>query len=267
MNALVSGLAAVILYISASILVGRQLANKAISRPLPVLALGGLAFPLQLLSLHQLIHTPLGFNFSLFNMLALISWLMAGLTILFCLYRPVISLTVLAFPAAALSSLLSLFVNVDYTPISNLPRGGEAHIVLSVLAYSLLTLAATMACLLAWQNRRLKEKRPLPLGRLLPPLQTMEYLLFETIAAGFVLLSLAITSGFFYVENLFAQHLVHKTVLSIASWIVFAALLAGRYFLGWRGPKAIRLTLIGFTLLVLGFFGSKAVLELILHRT
>ncbi|MEY3785905.1 MAG: hypothetical protein RLZ75_110, partial [Pseudomonadota bacterium] len=72
--------------------------------------------------------------------------------------------------------------------------------------------------------------------------------------------------GFIFIENLFAQHLVHKTVLSILAWIIFTGLLIGRSRYGWRGQTAIQWTLIGFILLLLAYFGSKLVLELILHR-
>jgi ABC-type uncharacterized transport system permease subunit len=94
----------------------------------------------------------------------------------------------------------------------------------------------------------------------------MEALLFELIAVGFFLLSLALVSGFAFLEDMFAQHLVHKTLLSVVSWLVFAGLLWGRFRFGWRGRTAIRGTLTGFVLLMLAYFGSKLVLELILHR-
>jgi ABC-type uncharacterized transport system permease subunit len=87
------------------------------------------------------------------------------------------------------------------------------------------------------------------------------------IAAGFVLLTLTLLSGVLFVDDLFAQHLVHKTVLSIAAWIVFGILLFGRWRWGWRGRRAVRLTLAGMAILLLAFFGSKFVLEVILHRT
>ena len=69
-----------------------------------------------------------------------------------------------------------------------------------------------------------------------------------------------------FIDNIFAQHLVHKTVLTIVSWLVFSVLLWGHYQLGWRSKTAVRLTLTGFALLVLGYFGSKLVLELVLQR-
>lgn len=92
----------------------------------------------------------------------------------------------------------------------------------------------------------------------------METLLFRFIGAGFVLLTLALATGFMYLEDIFAQHLVHKTVLSIASWAVFGALLLGRLFMGWRGRTAVRWTLSGFGVLLLAYFGSKIMLEWVL---
>jgi len=81
-----------------------------------------------------------------------------------------------------------------------------------------------------------------------------------------VLLTLTLLSGVLFVDNLFAQHLVHKTVLSIAAWFVFGILLFGRWRWGWRGRQAVRLTLLGMIVLLLAFFGSKFVLELVLKR-
>ncbi|MGH8472324.1 MAG: cytochrome C assembly family protein, partial [Gammaproteobacteria bacterium] len=100
----------------------------------------------------------------------------------------------------------------------------------------------------------------------LPPLQTLEGLMFQHIGAGFFLLSLSLMSGMMFLNDIFAQHLVHKTVLSLVAWLVFAVLLFGRWRYGWRGRTAIRCTLGGFASLMLAYFGSKVVLELILHR-
>ena len=94
----------------------------------------------------------------------------------------------------------------------------------------------------------------------------MEQLLFQLIGTGFVLLSAGLLTGIVFLEDVFAQHLVHKTVLSIAAWSIFGILLWGRWRFGWRGRKAIRWTLSGFGVLILAYFGSKLVLELILDR-
>jgi len=94
----------------------------------------------------------------------------------------------------------------------------------------------------------------------------MEALLFELIAIGFIVLSIALATGFLYLDDMFAQHLAHKTILSILAWCTFATLLWGHFHFGWRGRVAVRWTIIGFTVLMLAYFGSKFVLELMLNR-
>jgi ABC-type uncharacterized transport system permease subunit len=94
----------------------------------------------------------------------------------------------------------------------------------------------------------------------------MEHLLFVLITLGFFILSLSLLSGLLFVDDLLAQHLAHKTVLSIAAWAMFGALLWGRWRRGWRGRMAVRWTLSGYAVLILAYFGSKIILEQILSR-
>lgn len=100
--------------------------------------------------------------------------------------------------------------------------------------------------------------------RRLPALNTMEQQLFGMLWLGFALLSVGLLTGLVFVDDLLAQHLVHKTTLSVVAWVVFGTLLVGRWRLGWRGQTAVRWTLGGFAALMLAYFGSKFVLELLL---
>jgi len=134
------------------------------------------------------------------------------------------------------------------------------HILLSIAAYSLLSIAALQAILLAIQEHQLRHKKVISILNILPPLKVMEDVLFGMITTGFFCLSLSLVSGLMFVHDLFAQHLVHKTVLSVGAWILFAVLLWGRWRFGWRGKTAIRWTLTGFALLLLAYFGSKFVI-------
>jgi ABC-type uncharacterized transport system permease subunit len=90
--------------------------------------------------------------------------------------------------------------------------------------------------------------------------------MFRLIGAGFVLLTLSLFTGFVFVTNLFTQHLIHKTVLSLIAWTIFGVLLIGRIRIGWRGRSAVRWTVSGFSVLTLAYFGSKFVLEDVLGR-
>ena len=143
-----------------------------------------------------------------------------------------------------------------------------AHLVIALLAYSLLTFAALHASLMAMAERSLHNKQPLIRMPDFPPIMTMERLLFQIITLGFLLLTLTVVSGVFFTEQLFHQALKfnHKTVFSIASWLIFGALLVGRHVRGWRGRVAVRWTLVGFVLLLLAYVGTKFVLEVVLGR-
>ena len=117
------------------------------------------------------------------------------------------------------------------------------------------------------QDRRLRTARLSPVNQLFAPLETTEKLLFGVTSTGFLILLLAVFSGLAFVENLFAQHLVHKTVLSLIALLLFGVLLAGRQFAGWRGRRAVFLYLWGFVALGLAYFGSRYILEAVLGRS
>ena len=136
---------------------------------------------------------------------------------------------------------------------------------LSIFAYCLLTIAALQALILALQERQISNKHPSTIMKL-PPLQVMETLLIQIITIGFFMLSLSLITGLMFIQDIFAQHLVHKTVLSIIAWAVFGILLWGHWAAGWRGKKLISWTMGGFICLMLAYFGSKLVLEIILKR-
>lgn len=138
------------------------------------------------------------------------------------------------------------------------------HILLSILAYSLLAIASFQAMFLAYQSKQLKNKHFSGVMGIMPPLQTMETLMFELVWTGFIFLTLSIFTGIFFIEDILAQKLAHKTVFSLISWVIYAILLGGRHWLGWRGAVAIRYVLGGFAALMLAYFGTKVVLEFIL---
>ncbi len=207
-----------------------------------------------------------GVNLSIFNAASLLGWLMALMVVIAALRQPVHSLGLVVFPLAA--ALLALSYQWSAPAAAMVPVGEpvDAHVIASILAYAVLGLASAQALLLAWQDRTLRRRRAGAIVGLLPALQSMEALLFQLLIIGWGLLSLSLLTGWLFVDNLFAQDLVHKTVLSMTAWLVFAALLIGRHRAGWRGRTAIRWTLFGFALLALAYFGSKVVLELILAR-
>lgn len=201
-----------------------------------------------------------------FAALSLVACVMSALTLLVNLSRPVAALGVIVFPLAALLVAVDGFLAPPTVPLA-IDWQIKLHVTVALVAFSVLAIAAVVAIGLAIQERGLRHRQFGPWLRALPPLTLTETLLFQLIGAGFALLTLTLVTGTLFVGNLFGQHLVHKTVLSIVAWLVFGTLLYGRWRHGWRGRRAVNLTLIGMATLALAFFGSKAVLELILHRT
>ena len=206
-----------------------------------------------------------GIDLRFFAALSLVAFGMATLSTAVAWTRNFEALGSIVYPLAAFSLAAYLLVGVRPTP--ELGWQLQLHAALALLAYAALALAALLAVLLWGQDRVLRRRRlDHPLLRLLPPLTELEELLFRTIGAGFLLLTAALLTGVVFVDDLFAQHLAHKTVLSALSWLVFGALLFGRLRYGWRGRRAVRLTLAAMGLL-LAFFGSKFVLEVILGHS
>ena len=138
------------------------------------------------------------------------------------------------------------------------------HVIISLISYSILCLSAAQSVILKIQEKKLQSNQPIGLITSLPSLDAMDNLLFKILALGVIFLSASLLSGFIFLEDIFAQHLAHKTILSILAWIVFLFLIFARKIYGWRGNNAANVTLIGFFMLFLSYFGTKAVLEVIL---
>ncbi|MGD8483765.1 MAG: cytochrome c biogenesis protein CcsA [Thioalkalispiraceae bacterium] len=260
-------IAAIIIYLVSGSLLWLGLQDKAKSLAKSrILLLATLATLLHLGVIYQHTFTTQGIDIGFFNIISLVGGLIALLLIIASLKQPVECLGIIVFPVAALSLGLRKLDPEAYYLTQNLPGGLEFHILVSILAYSLLSIAVVQAILLYLQESHLRNRHPGGFIRSLPPLETMESLLFSMIGLGFIILTISLISGLFYLDDILAQHLVHKTVLSFGAWLLFGILLWGRYQFGWRGRTAIRWTVSGFTLLVLAYFGSKFVIELVLAR-
>jgi len=205
-------------------------------------------------------------NLGVFSAFCLISWLVTIQILISCLYRPLETLGIIIFPISGLSSIAAALAPISQTLSSSISPSMQAHILISMIAYSLITLSALHAITLAFQDHAIRSHHPGGFTRFLPPLHDMETLLFQMLGFGFIFLTIALGSGILFIDDLFAQHLVHKTALSILGWAVLAILLYGRHRFGWRGKVAIRWTLVSFTFIMLAYFGSKLVLEFLISN-
>lgn len=216
-------------------------------------------------ALQAIIFTSQGIDIGFFSALSFTAWLMATLLVIASFSLPIGCLGLLVYPFALVSLLLRAYSEQQLILTNKLAPGLEAHILFSLLAYSLLSIAVAQAILLAVQDKYLHNKHPSGFLHSLPSLETMEIMLFRIIGLGVIALSISLLSGFIYLEDMFAQHLVHKTVLSLIAWSVFVLLLWGHFKFGWRGKTAIKWSISGFILLMLAYFGSKFVIELVLQ--
>jgi ABC-type uncharacterized transport system permease subunit len=257
-------IAAALYLIAAGLLVGALARNRE-REAWPWLLPGLVAVALHAL-VHVLAWRRLGQpDMHFFSALSLVGFGMALLTALVGRFGRFAALGVVVFPIAAATLITYGLHGPRATTALDWPL--QLHAWLALLAYATLAVAALLA-LTSWAQEGAMRRREFHRWlRALPPLVELETLLFRTITAGFMLLSATLLTGVVFVEDLFAQHLIHKTVLSVLSWLAFGTLLLGRWQWGWRGGIAVRWTLSATALLVLAYFGSKFVLELVLDRS
>jgi ABC-type uncharacterized transport system permease subunit len=175
--------------------------------------------------------------------------------------------SLVALPISVLILIAEGTVTAPVLEIAETSLGMTTHIFTSIVAFGVLSIASVYAIFVTLIDHLLRRHKFNSLVQTLPALDTLEELLIRLIMAGFAALTVSLVTGLIFVSDLFGQHLGHKTILSIFAWLVFALLLWGRWKKGWRGRVAVRMTLAGIATLLLSYFGSKLVLEIILERS
>lgn len=199
-----------------------------------------------------------------YHVASLIFLTMGVLSLTTLLFRPLHMVLILTFPLAGLAVLLNAFAPATGRPLDGLQEGLLLHISFSLIAFGVLALATFQAVLVSMQTHRLKRHQTRGFIKMLPALDLMERMFWELMVLGVLLLTLAIVTGGLFIDDLFAQHLVHKTVLTLLAWLIYSVTLFTHWRSGLRINSAVTLAITGFTCMALGFFGSKLVLELIL---
>lgn len=196
--------------------------------------------------------------------LASVAWLVA----LFALLRGHHSGTLLLKPViylfAALSCVLLAIAPAQWGTYLTIDFGLLIHIVLSLVAYGILALATLYAMQSAYVSNILKQRKSPIIFNKLPPLMTIERYFFRLLFSGTLLLILALVSGFIFLDNMLAQNVAHKTILSIAAAVVYIIANVIHHVSGARGRVMVALTVLGSVLLTLGYFGSRFVKDILL---
>ncbi len=223
-----------------------------------------IALILHIFALHFPLMLGKAMALNFFTLASYVMWFISLVLFITTIKRRIESLAIFILPYTVLSMILAIQLSSNAGHFIQMRSGLGLHVLLSLLAYSLLLLASFQALLLSYQNMRLHTHQMSGLMRALPSLEDMEHLLFRFITLGVILLTFSLISGFIYLDDLFAQHVAHKTILSLVAWVVFSILLFGRWKYGWRGRKAIHWTLAGFIILMIAFFGTKFIQEFII---
>lgn len=254
----------IIFYLGSALVSSRRLFLSPITLNLPLLILSVGALLSHALWLHQHIFLLDGQNLPILNVVSLVSFLIAMLSLIISKKLNTGVLLPIVYGFNIINFIAVVYLPSHYvTHLEHNPAIGS-HILFALLAYSVMAIASLFALQLAYVDHRLKKHKS-PLSALnLPPLMTLEKTLFQFIFIGFILLSSTLLTGFIFLDDMFAQDKAHKAVLSIIAWVIYATLLWGHFKKGWRGRFVIYITIVGSSLLSLAYFGSRFVREVIL---
>lgn len=256
------------LYFSAGVLLIQHLwgARSVAMRPLFALILLAWLLHGALLYMGVLSNLPM-INTGLTDAASLTAWVVTTIFIATALVKPAYELGAVILPVAAVA-VVAPWIWPTAPPDTGRSTGLTVHLLVSLAAYGFLALAVVQSIVMSLQDHRLRIHSEASVLKRLPPLESMEQLLFQLIGIGFVLLSLGLLSGFWFSAEQLGSVFVfnHHTVLSLLAWVIFGSLLVGHLQFGWRGKTATRWTIGGFLVLLLAYFGWRFVLEIILNR-
>lgn len=262
---------ALIFYFAATVLLLRNLSQRlsiTVRRKRLILGLSIAAVTVHGLVLHLNLWQVSGLNLSFSIAAALVSFAVTVIFILAAMRTSLENVGIVILPVAAVTILIQWFLPGHHLLPETTPLYQGLHIIISLLAYSLLCLASAQALTLLVQDYQLHTRQPGRFLNVLPPVETMEYLMTQMISVGFLLLTLTVITGIFFSKVIFGQPLKfnHHILLSSLGWMVFGSYLVARWRYGLRGRKAAIWVLSGIALLALGFLGTKFILEIILGR-
>lgn len=249
-----------VLYLTAAVRQWMTLSGKQPANRLFILLVTGVGAIMHAVALSHTLLIEGTLNLAMLQVGSLTSLVILLLLLFSSRSKPVDNLFIGILPMAAMISVWAGFSDSQQL-IGDLSYAMVWHILLSILAFSLFNIASVQAVLVVVQDKFLRQHKTRGLVQALPPLQTMDILLFELIWLGMILLTAAFAVGWPAVIDIKEQHLLHKVFFASISWLVFAVLLFGRYRFGWRGRLASKWTLVGMGLLILSYFGSQFVLE------
>lgn len=203
----------------------------------------------------QSIDTALGLNLSISNIFSLTFWIVAIVIVISSTKRKLGILVMVILPISGLTLVVSNALAQQYLIDATSPLY-LGHIVISIAAISIISLAAIQSLFVSLLDSRLKQ-HPAPPARGMPALQDMENFLIILIWTGFILLSLSLVTAMLFFIGSEQAVPIFKSMFSVLSWLVFAIFLIGRHFQGWRAKTVTYWAISGFALLFMAYFGTR----------
>ncbi len=208
-----------------------------------------------------------GQDLSIVNVALLTCWVIVLCVTTVSLKFPATLLLPVVYGFAALLTIASLFIPHHVLLHSiNVELALVAHISLSLLAYCILIIATLYGVQFYFIDKRLKRKDLAIVHSHLPPLMVVERQLYQLLNLGTVLLSVALITGFVFLDGMFAKEFIHKTILSLVAWAIFATIAVGHIKRGWRGKMVVVSIMMAAFTLTLAYFGSRFIQEVILNK-
>ena len=255
---------AMLFYCVALILVTSRLFHAEGPNRKLVAIFASIAVVLHGIALSQTIYTGEGQNFSLTNVISLVNWIIAFSFTIIMHRLKVIVVVPVVYACSVISVALLWLIPPQYIIHFDIHPEILAHIVLSLMAYSALMIAALYALQLLLIQNKLKNKKMI-MSTGMPPLMTVEKQLYHLVTIGLILLSLSLATGLVFLEDMFEDGKGHKAILSIMAWGVYCLMLWQHHTVGCKIRTAVIYTLSGATLLSLAYFGARIVKEIILR--
>lgn len=258
----------VTIYCLGTLFLWREINADNNSSRLLIPSLTAVAIALHGTLLYQSIYTPNALNISFGLAISMAGWISVTLYLCISCIKKTINLGIIVLPLGLIAVLIGA-MPMNQIPLNPIPRGMGWHIALAIPVYGILCVAFAQACLLLIQDRQLHKPNPGNTLPTLPAIQTMESNLFWLTVVGFLLMTANLIIGMISNLKNFGTLLNfnHHILLSILAWCCFACLLSGRKIAGWRGQTAAKWTIIAFAILVLAYFGTRFVNELLLSET
>ena len=212
----------------------------------------------------QLFLSPDAINFSLPNVISLVSLAITITISLIALRMKVNLLLPVIYGFAGIWQLIMIFIpQTESIPLMTEKAILVGHISIALIAYCILIIATLYAFQVAYINLKLKNKNLTAVVHL-PPLMQVEKQLFTILIMGTVCLFASQLIGLLFLDGFWAKENLHKTVLSLIALAIYIIILAGHFYQGWRGHRILLLTITASILLTLSYFGSRFVKEFIL---